>query len=68
MEFKLKQFIEIERIKHDIKSNAEIARRCGWQPAALSKRLKYPNLIKVGDIEKMANAMNCDLEIKFVDK
>ena len=68
MNFELKKFVEIERVKHDIKSDAEIARRCGWQPAAFSKRMKNPDTTKLGDIEKIADIMDCDLEIKFIDR
>lgn len=68
LKFDLKKFVEIERIKHNIKSDAEIARRCGWFPASLSRRLKAPDVLKLADLEKIANAMECDLDIQFIDK
>lgn len=68
MQFKLKQYVEIKRIEHDIKSNAEIARRCGWYPTSLSRRLLNPGQMRLQDLEIIANAMGCDLKIEFVDK
>lgn len=68
MKFNVKKFVQIERIKHEFKSDAEVARRCGWFPAALSRRLNTPDMLKLSDLEKIADAMNCDLDIKFIDR
>ena len=62
----LKKFILIEQIKHDMTSEA-VAKKCGWYPQAYSIRLNNGNM-KIADIEKIADAMNCDLKIEFVDR
>lgn len=63
----IKKMIQIEIIKRDIPSMAWVAEKCGWQKQALSQRLTSKSM-RVRDLEKVANAMGCDLEIKFVDK
>lgn len=63
----LKKLVQIEMIKRDIPSMANIARKCGWHPQALSaKFLKHT--MRIDDLEKVANAMGCDVKITFVDK
>ena len=64
----MKKFVEVQRILHDIRSNAEIARRCGWFTSSFAKRLEKPEVMKLGDLQKIANAMGCDLDIQFIDK
>ena len=64
----LKKYIEVQRVMHEIRSNAEIARRCGWFTSSFAKRLEKPEVMKLGDLQKIANAMDCDLCIQFIDK
>lgn len=63
----IKKIVQIEMIKHDIPSLATLARSCGWLPQALDARFKNQSL-RVDDLVKIANAMNCDLDIRFIDK
>lgn len=52
-----------------IKSNAELARRCGWSPSNYNNRLyRYNGNFKVDDLEKIAAALNCDLIIELKEK
>lgn len=46
---------------------SEVAEKCGWSPAGFSVRLKNDNL-KECDILKIADALDCTVEIKFIDK
>lgn len=62
----LKKFILIEQIKHDM-TGEEVAQKCGWFPSAYNVRLNNGNM-KIADIEKIADAMDCDLKIEFVDR
>lgn len=62
----LKKFILIEQIKHDM-SSADVADKCGWYHQAYNVRLNN-NDMKLSDIEKVANAMNCDVKLEFIDR
>lgn len=63
----IKKLIQIEMIKRDIPSMANIARKCGWHPQALSMKF-VKHTMRIDDLQKVADAMGCDVEIKFVDK
>ena len=63
----IKKLIQIEMIKHDIPSMSAIAKRCGWFPQSLDARLKNKTL-RVDDLQKIADAMDCDLDIQFNDR
>lgn len=60
------KIIEIEKAKHDIKSDRELASRCGWSPQNLYDK-RHRDYINTKDLEKIANAMNCNLVITFED-
>lgn len=55
----------VQKILIDKKMNkTQLAKLCGWSPNALYNRLREDNF-KEKDMLKMAEALNCDLEIKF---
>ena len=62
----LKKFLMIEQIKHDM-TGEQVSEKCGWFQQAYSKKLNR-NDMRVSDLEKVANAMGCDLKIEFVDR
>lgn len=62
----IKKFLKIEQIKHDM-TGADISEKCGWYEQAYSKRINRNDMM-ISDLEKIANAMNCDLKIEFVDR
>lgn len=45
----------------------DIADRCGWTASNLSNKMRRDNLSEE-ELRKIANALGCTLEIKFVDK
>ena len=61
----INKFIKIEEIKHGL-TQAEVARRMGTSPQALSAKIMRGTM-QIKDLELLANAMNCDLKIEFVD-
>ena len=62
----IKKFLKIEQIKHDM-TGSDISDKCGWYEQAYSKRITRNDMM-ISDLEKIANAMNCDLKIEFVDR
>ncbi len=58
--------IKIACVKRNI-SIAELARRSNQTPQNFNQKMKINNF-KTEELEKIADALNCDLEIHFVDK
>lgn len=48
-------------------SKTELAKLCGWNRNALYNRFREDNF-KEKDMEKLANALDCDLKIEFVPR
>ena len=46
---------------------AELARRTGQTAQNLNNKYKR-NVFKVSELEKIAEALDCDLKISFIDK
>lgn len=65
MSIDINKFIRIEEVKHSL-SRREIAKRLNTSPQGLSAKITRGTL-KVCDLEAIANAMDCDLKIEFVD-
>lgn len=63
----IRQKIKVQMIKSGIKSDTELASRCGWSKANYSNKLQRANF-KLSDLETIAEAMLCDLVIEFVEK
>ena len=62
----INRFLKIEEAKHGL-SRAEIARRLNIQPQALSGKIMRGTL-RVAELEQIAHAMDCELDIKFIDR
>lgn len=58
--------IKIACVKRNI-SIAELARRSNQTPQNFNQKMRINNF-KVEELEKIASALNCGLEIHFVDK
>ncbi len=58
--------IRIACVKRNI-SIAELARRSNQTPQNFNQKMRINNF-KVEELEKIADALNCGLEIHFVDK
>lgn len=59
--------IRIQMAKSGIRTDAELATRCGWSKANLGNRFKRADF-KESDLRKIADALNCELSIEFVQK
>lgn len=58
--------IKIACVKRNI-SIAELARRSKQTPQNFNQKMRINNF-KTEELEKIADALDCDLEIHFVDK
>ena len=54
-------------VKSGVRTDAELADRCGWSKANYANRLKRADF-KESDLRKIADALGCDLSIEFVEK
>jgi len=48
-------------------TNKELAAACGWSAGNLCNRMRR-NTWQVEDLEKIAEALNCDLEITLTER
>lgn len=60
----IRKLIDMEKIKRGIRTDAELARLLNWNPANYADRVKR-DAWKVKDLEKVADALDCDLVITF---
>ena len=51
------QAIEVQRVRSGISSQAELARRAGYSPAALNKRLSGALRMDFTDVDRIARAL-----------
>ena len=51
------QAIRVQRIRSGIQSEAELARRAGMSPSALSKRLSGDLRLDLAEVERLAEAL-----------
>lgn len=63
----IQKLIKIQMIKSGIKTDTELASRCGWSKANYSNKLQRANF-KLSDLETIADALECDLSIEFVER
>ena len=63
----LSEKIRILLVKRGNLSDAELARRMGTSPQNLSNKLKRDNFTEK-DLQEIAAALDCDLEIQFIDR
>lgn len=61
------EMIRILLVKKGNISDAELARRLGTTPQNLNNKMKRNNF-KVSELEEIANALDCELEITFKDR
>lgn len=45
----------------------DVADRCGWTPSNMWNKMKRDNFSEE-ELQKIADALGCTLEIKFIDK
>lgn len=63
----VREYINLCRVKRGNISEAELARRTGQTPQNMHNKYKR-NTFKVAELEKIADALDADLKIVFVDR
>lgn len=54
------QAIEVQRVRSGISSQAELARRAGYSPSALNKRLSGDLRMDFADVDRLASALGIE--------
>lgn len=62
----IKEYIKLCCVKRNI-SNAELARLTKQTPQNLNQKMQR-NSFYTSELEKIADSLNADLEIKFIDR
>lgn len=63
----VREYISLCRVRKGNISEAELARRSGQTPQNMNNKYKR-NTFKVSELEKIADAFNADLDIRFIDR
>lgn len=63
----VREYINLCRVKRGNISEAELARRTGQSPQNMNNKYKR-NTFKVSELEKVADALDADLKIVFIDR
>lgn len=63
----VREYINLCRVKMGNISEAELARRTGQTPQNMNNKYKR-NTFKISELEKIADALDSDLKISFVDR
>ena len=63
----VREYIRICCVKRGNITEAELARRTGQTPQNLNNKYKR-NTFKISELERVADALNADLKIVFVDR
>ncbi len=63
----VREYINLCRVKRGNISEAELARRTGQTPQNMNNKYKR-NTFKVSELEKVADALDADLKILFIDR
>lgn len=63
----VREYINLCRVKRGNISEAELARRTGQTPQNMNNKYKR-NTFKVSELEKVADALDADLKIVFIDR
>ncbi|WP_347223608.1 helix-turn-helix transcriptional regulator [Bacteroides congonensis] len=66
-EVDVREYIKLCCVKRGNISEAELARRTGQTPQNMNNKYKR-NTFKISELEKVADALEADLKISFVDK
>lgn len=67
MHTNIHEYIGLCRVKRGNMSGSELARRIGQSPQNYHNKCAH-NTLKVRELEQIAEALNADLKISFVDK
>ncbi|MEG1085163.1 MAG: XRE family transcriptional regulator [Anaerovoracaceae bacterium] len=67
MHTNVREYINLCRVKRGNISEAELARRMGQTPQNMNNKYKR-NTFKVSELEKIADAIDAELKIQFIDK
>lgn len=63
----VREYINLCRVKRGNMSEAELARRTGQTPQNMNNKYKR-NTFKISELEKVAEALDAELKIQFIDK
>lgn len=63
----IREYISLCRVKRNNMTEAELARRTGQTPQNLNNKYKR-NTFKVAELEKIAQALDAELKIQFIDR
>ena len=63
----VREYINLCRVKKGNISEAELARRSGQTPQNMNNKYRR-NTFKVSELERVADAFNADLDIRFIDR
>ena len=63
----VREYINLCRVKKGNISEAELARRTGQTPQNMNNKYKR-NTFKISELEKVAEALDAELKIQFIDK
>ena len=63
----VREYINLCRVKKGNISEAELARRTGQTPQNMNNKYKR-NTFKISELEKVADALDADLKISFIDR
>lgn len=66
MHTNVREYINLCRVKKGNISEAELARRTGQSPQNMNNKYKR-NTFKVSELEKIAEALDAELKISFID-
>ena len=63
----IREYISLCRVKKGNITESELARRMNQTPQNMHNKFKR-NTLKVTELEKIAEALNAELKISFIDK
>lgn len=63
----IREYINLCRVKKGNISEAELARRTGQTPQNMNNKYKR-NTFKISELEKVADALDADLQVQFIDR
>lgn len=63
----MREYIRLCCVKRGNISDAELARRTGQTPQNMNNKYRR-NTFKISELEKVADALNADLQILFIDR
>lgn len=63
----IREYVRLCCVKKGNISEAELARRMGQTPQNLNNKYKR-NAFKISELERIADALDAELQIKFIDK